>query len=153
MINRGPLIVLLNFRFNAFYQAQPTRRTDSNGLATENYRLPWRPSLTSVCAHVCVCVFYVCVRAHLELLWLVLRSLSTVDKVQFFLMCFYLWQMRKKSMDCQGTWVLQNELVGGSWELFTGHWSGRGCHRPRIVRSGNCAATNDTHTQITRGAR
>lgn len=34
-----------------------------------------------------------------------------------------------------------------NWELFTGHWSGRGCHRLRIVRSGNCAATNDTHTE------
>lgn len=56
-------------------------------------------------------------------------------------------------MDSQGTWVLQNELVGGSWELFTGQWSGRGCHRPRIVRSGNCAATNDTHIQRTRGAQ
>lgn len=52
--------MLLNFRFNAFYQAEPTRRTDSNGLATENYGLPWRPSLTSVC--VCVYVFYACVR-------------------------------------------------------------------------------------------
>lgn len=118
--------MLLNFRFNAFYQAEPTRRTDSNGLATENYGLPWRPSLTSMCAYVCVCVSYV--RAHLELLWLVLRPLSTVDKVQFFLMCFYLWQMRKKSMDSQGTWVLQIEVVGGqgkgaAFELGTVYWT------------------------------
>lgn len=52
--------MLLNFRFNAFYQAEPTRRTDSNGLATENYGLPWRPSLTSMCAYVCVCVCFLC---------------------------------------------------------------------------------------------
>lgn len=112
MINREPLIVLLNFRFNAFYQAEPTKATDSNGLATENYGLPWRPSFGArmylgLCLRACVCV---CVGAHLELLLQVLRPLSTVDKVQFFLMCFYLWQMRKKSMDSQGTWVLEGTV-------------------------------------------
>lgn len=147
--------MLLNFRFNAFYQAEPTRRTDSNGLATENYGLPWRPSLTSVC--VCVCMFSMPVLgAHLELLLLVLRPLSTVDKVQFFLMCFYLWQMRKKSMDSQGTWVLQIEVVGGAGKgagnclLDTGQ---DGAVIDCALFVAVIALPQMTHTQRTRGVR
>lgn len=79
--------------------------------------------------YVCVCAC-ACVGAHFELLLQVLRPPATMDKVQFFLMCFYLWQMRKKSMDSQGTWVLGTVWWQGA--------AGRGrCEWGRVLGTGS----------------